>query len=452
MPDSAAKPLFFLFTIVAAVFSGCDHRGLVINSAGMSDHNGLIFELDFSTEGISDAYAEYWVTGDTLKRYSNLSGAKHEHHISVYSLIADTTYQYRIVTRNGSKIRQSGIYEFKTRELPESLPEFDLLIDQFVFEGYILLKAFFNPGALLLLDRQANIVWYHLYDSSVVRPFDFTPEGNILSLADSSIIEEVSLDDILLKRIDTRDSGIEKLHHELFKTRDYYMGLTYTKGIFDLKDRGGTRQDTVHGDGMVLIDSTGRKIWEWDIFDHVDPVTDDSILQWKHDWAHANSIAIDQEGNYMVSMRNLSQVWKVNSETGEVMWRLGKHGDFSIEGTEWFIRQHDAHISPDGNLLMFDNGNAQRGYSRVLSLEVDEKNFVVRPVVDIRLDDSGTTFRMGSARMIDERHILVCSPKKLLTLTIIDLDGNTVWKVSGTRDSYKAYYIPQERIEQKKWF
>jgi arylsulfate sulfotransferase len=390
MPGNSAIPFIFFLTVLSAVFTGCDNQHVDLHHAGISGQNGLIFEIGLSTQGISDVYAEYWIAGDTVKRYSDLSKARDKHHISIYNLIADTIYQYRISIRTGEKIRQRGINEFKTRELPEILPEFKLLIDQFDFEGYILLKPFFNPGALLFLDQQANIVWYHLYDSAVVRPFDFTPDGNILSLTDSSIIEEISLDHKLLRRIDTRDHGIDKLHHELFKTSEQsYIGLTYTERIFNLTGRGGSPADTVHGDGMVVMDSTGRKIWEWDIFDFSDPVEDDSIYRWKHDWAHANSIARDPEGNYLVSMRNLSQVWKVNAETGDVMWKLGINGDFRIEGTEWFIRQHDAHIGPDGNLLMFDNGNAQRGYSRVLSLEVDEKNFVVRPVIDIRLDDSG---------------------------------------------------------------
>ncbi|MBS0000076.1 MAG: aryl-sulfate sulfotransferase [Cyclobacteriaceae bacterium] len=453
MSESSVKTLIFSILLTGVILAGCDREFADIQYSRISDQNQLIFEIEFSTDKISDAFVEYWPEHEPVTRYSGLSSGRRDHHLSIYNLSPDATFQYRIITKTSNKIRHSRIQDFRTGKLPEQLPSFDLIIDGHDFEGYILLKAYTNPGALILLNQQAKIVWYQLYDSPVVRPFEFTFDGNFLSLVDSSIIEETTLDGKIFRKIDTRDHGIDKLHHELFKSREqHYISLTYTRSISDLSTKGGSRQDTIHGDGMVVIDSTGRKIWEWDIFDYADPALDDSILQWKHDWAHANSIALDPEGNYLVSMRNLSQIWKINSHTGEVIWKLGRNGNFRIKGTEWFIRQHDVHVNSDGHLMMFDNGNAQRGYSRVLALEIDEENYEVRPVIDIKLDQSGTTFRMGSARMIDHQHILVCSPKKLLTLSILDKNGETVWRLSGTKDSYKACYIPGNRIDNKKWF
>lgn len=160
----------------------------------------------------------------------------------------------------------------------------------------------------------------------------------------------------------------------------------------------------------------------------------------------------NNDGHYLVSFRDFSQIWKIHSKTGDIIWKLGRDGDFRINGTEWFLKQHDAHISPDGYLIVFDNGNHLRGYSRILALNVDEQNFTCFPVIGISLGTLQTTFRMGSVQMIDSEHMLVCSPKKILNLTVYTANGDIVWEASGTKDSYKAYYLPKEKIENSRWF
>jgi len=445
---------FTIFYLLAlSVICGCESDYIIQLNGQLSDNNNLIYEINLSLKDSGDVFVEYWAENDSSRFYSVLSTHNINHHLSIFRLLPVTNYFYRVHARSNHKLWVSEIYQFRTDSLPANLPSYELTQRSFDFDGYILLKAFYDPGALILLDQEANIVWYQPYDSSVVRPFEFTYDGKVLSLVDSSVFEETGLDGKLLKRINTRDHGIDKIHHELFKNLlDQYIGLTYTKKIADLSHLGGSKKDTIHADGMVVMDNDGKKIWEWNIFDFVDPLKEDSIMKWKHDWGHANSIAYDRDDNYLISFRNFSQIWKVNSRNGEIIWRLGRKGDFEIQGTDWFISQHDVHLNPEGNLLMFDNGNAKRGYSRVLAFELDEKNFRVHPAWEIVLDPSQTTYRMGSAQMVDKNHVLVCSPKKMLTLSIINTSGETVWKVTGSKDSYKAYYISRERIENKKWF
>lgn len=101
---------------------------------------------------------------------------------------------------------------------------------------------------------------------------------------------------------------------------------------------------------------------------------------------------------------------------------------------------------------MFDNGNYHRGYSRILALDLDEQKFMWFPIIDIKLDQSQTTYRMDSVNMIDYQHVLVCSPKKILNLSIFNIQGDNVWEISGTKGSYKAYYLSKDKIENKRWF
>jgi hypothetical protein len=152
----------------------------------------------------------------------------------------------------------------------------------------------------------------------------------------------------------------------------------------------------------------------------------------------------------LVSFRDFDQIWKINSIDGSVIWKFGRNGDFDMPDSMFTLRQHTAFINEHGDLMAFDNGNDSRGASRVVSYQLDEitKHALVK--LSIPLDKSMTTFRMGSAYFIEENHILVCSPKKLLGLGIYDLNGNQVWKASGEFDSYRALYIPQKDIENTK--
>lgn len=40
-------------------------------------------------------------------------------------------------------------------------------------------------------------------------------------------------------------------------------------------------------------------------------------------WSHGNALDLDTDGNLLVSFRNLSEVVKIDTRTGRVMWRLG---------------------------------------------------------------------------------------------------------------------------------
>lgn len=49
---------------------------------------------------------------------------------------------------------------------------------------------------------------------------------------------------------------------------------------------------------------------------------------------HINSLAKDQAGNFLVSMRGPSTIYSISATTGEIIWRLsGKETNFTM-GTE----------------------------------------------------------------------------------------------------------------------
>jgi hypothetical protein len=88
------------------------------------------------------------------------------------------------------------------------------------------------------------------------------------------------------------------------------------------------------------------------------------------DYLHLNSVAVDGEGNFILSARSTNAVYRVARADGKILWRLGgKRSDFRLGAGVRFEQQHDARPGPDGTLTLFDNANPNR--SRALTLKLD---------------------------------------------------------------------------------
>lgn len=101
-------------------------------------------------------------------------------------------------------------------------------------------------------------------------------------------------------------------------------------------------------------------IFEWRGFDAIVPTESNQNLAFSYiDVIHTNSIDLDADGNIVFSNRHLNQVNKIDRSTGEFIWRLGGvNNEFTFIGDdEQFNYQHCARMLPNGNLLLWDNGN-----------------------------------------------------------------------------------------------
>jgi arylsulfate sulfotransferase len=177
----------------------------------------------------------------------------------------------------------------------------------------------------------------------------------------------------------------------------------------------------VLGDILVVLDQDFQVVWAWNSYLSLD-VTRPAVLNETctpfvtrcspylfmpnaFDWTHCNSINyVPSDGSLLVSIRNQDWIVKIDyangTGTGNVLWRLGQFGDFTITGTTdpwpWFSHQHHAGFDvPGSNLLsVFDNGNTRvapapvglgGGNSRGMVLSIDEVNRIVSPTLSVDL-------------------------------------------------------------------
>lgn len=181
---------------------------------------------------------------------------------------------------------------------------------------------------------------------------------------------------------------------------------------------------------------TGEVVFEWHCFDHVDPKRSAFPLDthtnifgsgrsesdaWNY--FHVNSVDKDDEGNYLVSARNMATVYKLNGTNGHVIWQLGGlHGgsDFEFENPEndLFGYQHHARFrgrSADGSveyISLFDNGAHSAAVkthplSRASVYKLDYNTGKATAIRSYEAPDGLSAATQGSTQLLDNGNVFV---------------------------------------------
>ncbi len=157
---------------------------------------------------------------------------------------------------------------------------------------------------------------------------------------------------------------------------------------------------SVHGSARaIVLDSvvqeidipTGLVLFQWDSLDHV-PVTASEGPPPKdkthpYNYFHVNSITQDFDGNLIVSARNTWAAYKINHQSGAVMWTLGgKQSSFKFGPGASFAFQHDVRIRArnDAVVTAFDDGAGPpsvHSQSRGLELRLNFKSMTATEMV-----------------------------------------------------------------------
>lgn len=207
--------------------------------------------------------------------------------------------------------------------------------------------------------------------------------------------------------------AISGFHHEARSLRD---GKTVVLGAVEqiLTDVQGPGPVDVIGDMILVLDADLQVVWAWDTFDHLDPsrraVLGETcpevvgcpvfyLAARANDWTHGNSVSETPDGALLFSIRHLDWLVKIDyrggAGNGDVIWRLGKDGDFTYDSADpypWFSHQHDASYEPGSRstITVLDNGNTRvggdpLGTSRGQAIELDEENRIARLVLNADL-------------------------------------------------------------------
>lgn len=169
----------------------------------------------------------------------------------------------------------------------------------------------------------------------------------------------------------------------------------------------GAKGLTMGGVVQELEVPSARVLFEWRSLDHVAvEETYSTKVGYPWDYFHVNSIDVDSDGSLLVSARNTWAVYKVERDSGRVLWRLGgKRSDFAFGKGARFAWQHDARSHEDGRLLsVFDNGIAR---SRGLTLALDERRMRASVVHEYVHEPPLHAYKLGSVQLLSNGDVLV---------------------------------------------
>ena len=335
--------------------------------------------------------------GDEFRPWVKVD-AEAETVVPVLELRADQ--RYVVVARDDESGLMSDPASIDTLPLPPDFPPIELTqrVDGDLQPGLTLTAAV--PQALdrsyvVAIDSDGEVVWYHRLEGLNLT-LSVDEQRHIF--ATDSAVKGVRIHpfgrEITVWGVD--ELGTETVHHELRPTPTGGLAFLSTEHrVIDgwhLPAFDWTASFDVIGDVINVHDASGQSVWSWSLMDHLNPLdvhTEDMHLNFwmmapydhlesPKDWSHANALVPHEEG-WLMSLRNLDRIIKVDPATDAIEWTFGHRGDFELtgEGT-WFSRQHAPQVLPNGNLLLYDNGNARPGQdptvmptSRVVEYSLD---------------------------------------------------------------------------------
>ena len=281
--------------------------------------------------------------------------------LPLLGLLAGTEYRLQVVAWGGGVMVAGDTLALVTGPLPADLPLF-AAGGPAPSPGYVL----FSTGTYgIVMNNAGRVVWYVHFEDGPSLNFQAQPNGRYVArpaTADlAAVVPLVEMD--ALGRV-TRSlgcaGGLRPRFHDVLVERNggYWLLCDETREM-DLTGIGGVAAAEVTGTVVQHLDPAGTLLFSWSAFDHLEltdlPLEDRAGAA--VNWTHGNALDLDAEGNLYLSFRSLSEITKVDTRTGQVVWRLGGlRNAFTLPGgASPFLRQHGLRLTTGGELVLLDN-------------------------------------------------------------------------------------------------
>jgi arylsulfate sulfotransferase len=379
-------------------------------------------------------------------RYVKFSEFKTSHFLPLLGVISDREYslQVKATSVNLQSVMSKAIL-FSTPALPLDFPTIDVSdsIPEDMEPGLTLLDLYNGSrqspikGRAMVLNSSGEVVWFSSLGTNEgnVRNFiERLPNGNLrylASRAEANYNEDtVIVSDLLGNLISSTemiDPGVG-LHHDLISTPEgTFMSLTRIKTSVDNfptsdTDLAAPKETAyVRDEPVVEFNPDGTVVAIWPLVDLIDPtrIGYDSLRPSAagFDSFHTNAVFYDaSDDSILVSARHQDAIFKYSRASGDLIWILGNHLNWSpefhpflLQPTEdlfdWQYHQHAMMPTPDGTLLLFDNGNRRTSpfdgklpladsetSSRAVEYKIDETLMTVEKVREFVIGGSSPVF------------------------------------------------------------
>ncbi len=357
--------------------------------------NVLSCRLMFRTTDKTTAIVRYY--SDTHSGYELKDEDSDDHYFFLWGMRADTKYRIDIFLGDNDTdpVRTT---EFTTGQLPDYVPEMILEqnVSEKVSDGFALFTYYYIPAensvpVILMLDTDGEVVWYFEYfmeGFSIIGDVQYMEETetiliglekgpNMIDIPAEEAIE-IDIEGNVLWRSKKQSNvyGDERSWHHIYELLENDTIVMLRREFID----------NVICDIIVNVDRNYNELWRWHYRDHFEIPESDPLEEFN--WTHGNSVSMFPEDKVVyLNSRDQAQFYKIDMETGDIIWTFGKAGDFTMltdHPDPWFELAHDPEIMTyDGKeILLYDNGTPERGYSRVMKYRIDDVNMTAEVIFE----------------------------------------------------------------------
>ncbi len=367
--------------------------------------------------------------------------------VPVLGLLPETSYALQVVAYGGGQVTSGDTLTVGTAALPADLPRY-VANGLDPAPGYVVFAAGLYG---LVIDNTGRVVWYRRFPNGLGLNFEVQPTGYYYARPPTPAVGDIEPwveIDPLGNELRTFGcaGGLQPRFHDLIAEPDgAYWVMCDEIHTMDLSSLGGVANAQVMGTVVQHVSAAGALLFEWSPFDHFE-ITDlepASRTSQNVNWTHGNSLDLDTDGNLVVSFRSLSEITKIDTKTGAILWRMGGlRNQFAFEDapTPGFSFQHGVRVTAPEHLLLLDNLGDPAG-SRAERYVYDAALHTARLIASYGPDPGVTASLGGSTQDLPGGRTLVSfGPGG--RVEEYDASGAMVWHIEGN----SGYVFRAQRI------
>ncbi len=430
-----------------------ENPNIILNPYGNSPLTALIiFETEEKVTPILTIKGK-----DTNTTYEQTFEEGENHYLPVLGLYAGT--ENEVIIKIGE---EEKTFIIKTEELPEdfSLPE-KVYSDKSKLSNELYFYTPSAQGYTSAYDINGDVRWY--LTTKNTWKISRLENGNYL-LGTERIINSPYYTTGLYEM-----DMLGKIYNE------YSLEGGYHHDFFELENgnilalSNDFANNTVEDYIVEIEKDTGKIVKEIDLKNILNTEDGKSENWIDYDWFHANSIWYDDVNDSIIlSGRHQDAVISVDYKSEELNWIIGDPTNWSEEYQkyfftpigdsqfEWQWSQHSAMTTPEGYIMILDNGNnkskieeeyvpATESYTRGVMYKIDTENMTIEQVWQYGKERGSSFYSpyVSDVDYIDENHYIVNSGG------IVYVDGEVVNSPAGLANSDKLETQTVELLNDK---
>ncbi|MDQ3182818.1 MAG: arylsulfotransferase family protein [Actinomycetota bacterium] len=357
---------------------------------------------------------------------------------------------------------EEGVWAFRSRpDLSPPAVEVTTQAHDDTAPGYIFvaLKEGAGEHGPMIIDDSGQLVWFGKDRSARDFKMQYYRGRPMLTWWEGKVVQGHGVGEYVIFDGSYRESARVRagngfradLHEFLITAQDTALLTAYDAVRMDLSAVGGPEDGAVWDGIAQEVDiETGEVLFEWHSLEHVgieeSYVEPPDNPEYPYDYFHINSIDVDHNNNLLVCARNTWTVYKVERNSGEVLWRLdGKKSDFEMGPGTRFAFQHDARRHKDGTIAIFDNGAHPKvhDHSRGIVVELDEEKMSATLLREYTSPEKTFATSQGNMQLLPNANVFIGWGSEPF-ISEFSCDGELLFDARFPPDgeSYRAFRFP----------